>query len=67
MFARLWNLTLAEFDRLAYLIDEDHLLLRCRVVVVLVAALSVSRQVVGPSSHLTAQPVEILIQEPQRT
>lgn len=41
MFARLWNLTLAEFDRLTYLSDEYRLLLSCHVVVVVVSALSV--------------------------
>lgn len=36
VFTRLWNITLAEFDRLADLIDEDRLLLGCHFVVVVV-------------------------------
>ena len=64
MFARLWNITLAELHRFADLSDEDRLLLSCHiVVVVIVSVLSVPRQVVGPSSHLTAQPGRYLYKD----
>jgi len=39
VFARLWNITVAEHDRLTNLGDENRLLLSCHVVVVVVSVL----------------------------
>jgi hypothetical protein len=39
VFAWLWNITLAEFDRLTNLGNENRLLLSCHIVVVVVSVL----------------------------
>lgn len=63
VFARLGNITLAEFERFADLGDEDRLLLSCHVAFVIVSAFLLLSSGCYAISPLATRSVEILIRK----